>query len=117
MTIHELENKYYFHDSLINKIDYYKENERLEFTIGLCYWAQEWYKEGDPELMEIRLIFEGINEYGGIIGDVDCFSILDGMVKNGKWRFNILDDFHDTYYEYVFSPSNVEVKHIRIFED
>ncbi len=117
MTIQELEKRYYFHDSGINKIDYNKEKETLVFAIDLCYWAQEWYKEGEPELMEIKLTFEGIKEYDGLTGDIDCFTVLDGIVEDGKWRFNILDDFHNDYYEYTFSPTNVEVEHIRVFED
>lgn len=117
MTIQELEQQYYFHDSGINKISFDSETEILSFDIDLCYWAQEWYKEGEPELMEIRLTFEGIKEYDGLIGDIDCFTILDGIVKDGKWRFNILDDFHDAYYEYDFEPSNVTVEQIRVFED
>ena len=75
MTIQELEKRYYFHDSGINKIDFDSQNEKLEFDIDLCYWAQEWYKEGEPELMKIKLSFEGIKEYDGLVGDIDCFTI------------------------------------------
>lgn len=117
MTIQELTNKYYFHDSGINHIAYEKAKERLTFSIDLCYWAQKWYTEGDPELMEIRLILDGIKEYSGLVGDIDCFTILDAVVENDKFRMNIRDDIHDKYYEYLFSPYDVEVEIVRTFDD
>lgn len=117
MNIQELEEKYYFHDSGINAINFDTENKQLTFSIELCYWAQEWHNEGDPEFMELELIFEGVTEYNGLTGEFECLTILDGMVKDNKWRFNILDELHSEYYEYDFTPSNLYVKHIRTFDD
>lgn len=117
MTIQELCSKYYFHDSCITRIDYHSDSRRLEITMDFCQWAQEWYVEQDPENIWLKLIFSGIEEYDGIIGDVDYFSILDGEVKNDKFWLSILDDFHDEYYEYYLSPSNVEVKVLGVVKD
>ena len=76
MTIQELDNKYYFHDSAITHIDYSSQTKELDIIIDFCYWAQKWYKEGDPELMELKVTFEGIEDYDGLTGDIDYFSIL-----------------------------------------
>ena len=117
MTIQELEKKYYFHDSSITNIDYSKEQEKLDILIVFCYWAQEWYKEGDPELMDIKLSFEGIKDYDGIAGDIDYFSILDGDIKNDKYHLLIEDGFHQEYFEYFLEPTNVEVEILRIYNE
>ena len=117
MTIQELDNKYYFHDSMITTISYSAETENLTFTIEFCNWAQEWYKEGDPELLKMELIFEGIKEYDGITGDIDYFSILDANIKNDKYYMFIEDDFHQRFYEYYLSPTNVEVKIVGTVEN
>lgn len=117
MTIQELCNKYYFHDSCITKIDYRRNNSELDITMDFCQWAQEGYSEQDPENIWLKLIFRGIEEYDGITGDIDYFSILDVEVKEDKLWISILDDFHDEYYEYYLSPSDVEVKILGVVKD
>ena len=82
-----------------------------------CNWAQEGYKDGDPELLKLELVFEGIDDYCGITGDIDYFSILDGEIKDEKYHLFIEDDFHQEFYEYYLDPTNVEVKIVGIIED
>ena len=117
MTIQELENKYYFHDSSITNIDYSKEQEKLDILIVFCYWAQEWYKEGDPELMDIKLSFKGIKDYDGIVGNINYFSILDGDIQNDKYHLLIEDGFHQEYFEYYLEPSSAEVEILRTYNE
>lgn len=117
MTIQELDNKYYFHDSMITHVDYLSEAHRLEITMDFCYWAQEWYKEDDPELMELKLTFEGIKEYDGIIGDIDYYSIVDGDIKDGKYHLFIEDEFNQKTYEYYLEPSSADVEVIRTYNE
>lgn len=109
MTIQELRKQYYFHDSCITKIEYLKELKVLEISMDFCLWAQEWYTESDPENVWMKLTFYNIDEYDGITGDIDYFSILDAEVKDDKFWMYILDDFHDQEYEYYLSPSEVKV--------
>ncbi len=117
MTIQELREKYYFHDSCITRIDYFSEDKRLTITMDFCQWAQNWYKEGEPENVWLKLTFYGIDGYDGITGDIDYFSILDGEIKDDKFWLFILDDFHEEHYEYYLNPSNVEVEILGIVED
>ena len=117
MTIQELRKQYYFHDSCITKVDFIRESKRLEITMDFCQWAQEWYAENEPENVWLKLTFHGIDEYDGITGDIDYYSILDAEVKDDKLWLYILDDFHEEEYEYYLSPSDVEVEILGIVEE
>ena len=117
MTIQELENKYYFHDSMITNVLFDSNSQKLVFTIEFCNWAQEFYKAGEPELLRMELIFNGIKDYDGITGNIDYFSILDGNVINGKYHLFIEDDFHQEFYEYYLQPTDVDVKITGVIED
>ena len=111
MTIKELIKKYYFHDSCITYINYLSNISRLEITIDFCQWAQSWYKDDMPENILIKLVLSGIDAYNGIIGDIDYYSILNvDTDNNNKLWFYILDDIHDKEYEYVFTPSDIEIE-------
>ena len=117
MTIQEFDKKYYLHDSMIKNIRYSPDLQKLEILLDFCYWAQEWYVEGEPELMEAILTFEGIDDYTGITGDIDYFSILDGDIEDNKYHLYFEDEFNQESYEYYFSPSNVEFVIVRPIDD
>ena len=117
MTIQELREKYYFHDSCITRIEYDKELKQLEITMDFCQWAQEKYVENEPENVWLKLTFHGIDEYDGLIGEIDYFSILNAEIKDGKFWLSILDDYHGEEYEYYLSSSNVEVEIIGPVEE
>ena len=76
---------------------------------GVQTCALPIYIEGDPELVELKLIFNGIETYDGIVGDVDYFSILDGEIKDEKYHLFIEDDFHQVFYDYYFDPDSVDI--------
>ncbi len=117
MTIKELYKKYYMHDSAITHIDYSEKTQCLEMEIDFCYWAQEWYVDGDPELMKMKISFEGVEEYSGPLGDIDYFNIYDGLVKDDKYYLYFVDEYNDQHYELNISPKNIEVEIIEMFED
>lgn len=110
MTIQELCKKYYFHDSMITKISYSKDIKELEFMLEFCNWAQNDYKENDPELLKMKLTFESILDYDGITGDIDYFSVLDCDIVDDRFHMLIEDDFHQEVYEFYLNPSNVKVE-------
>ena len=117
MTIQELNNTYYFHDSSITGIKYSKEQGKLDISIVFCYWAQKWYIEGEPELMDIKLSLEGVKDYDGIIGDIDYFSIIECDIQDDKLHLIVEDGFHQECFEYYLNPSNVEVKILRTYNE
>ena len=110
MTIQELQNQYNLHDSCIKRIDYSEDEKILVFQIDFCNWDQEWYKEGDPEFVELSLTFKGIEEYNGPVGDIDYYSIGNDEVIDGKYFMFIQDDIRDNYYEIYLNPSDVIVE-------
>ena len=85
--------------------------------MDFCQWAQQWYKDGDAENVWLKLKFHDIDEYNGISGDIDYFSILDGEIKGDKFWLYILDDFHDKEYQYYLSPSDVEIEILGAVEE
>lgn len=116
MTIHELAKKYYFHDSMITSVNYSANEQKLEIFMDFCHWAQEWYKQGEPELLKLRLTFSGIKDYHGITGNIDYFSILDAGIKHDKYHLFIEDDFQHKFYEYYLEPTNIDAETIGITE-
>lgn len=55
--------KYNLHDSLIEELNYNKDENRLEIKIELCNWKQIEYKDTEPELVDIRIVFDDIQQY------------------------------------------------------
>lgn len=60
MRIYELLNSYYFHDSLIEEVKYFKEKEKVVIKMDFCNWLQPNYKEKEPEILECTVTFQGI---------------------------------------------------------
>lgn len=55
--------KYNFHDSLIEKADYLFSEKKVEIIIELCNWQQTDYKDSDPEMLTICMVFDGVEKY------------------------------------------------------
>lgn len=117
MTIQELDNKYYFHDSMITNISYSPDTETLVVLMEFCNWAQDGYTDDEPELLVLKLTFEGISDYNGITGDINYFSILDGDIVDDKYHLLIEDDFNQAFYEYYLDPTNIQVEIVGVAED
>ena len=63
LTITEFEEKYYLHDSTIDKIEYDAENKTLRLEIDFCFLMQIWYEQGTPENGLIAVTFENVSFY------------------------------------------------------
>ena len=110
MKINELLSKYTFHDSLLENISYDKENNTLILTIDFCFWMQTDYEESQPETGHIKLSFNNIENYDGLIGDIDSYSILNTSYENDTLTFSLLDDFHDEYHEIKIHAQNAIIQ-------
>lgn len=55
--------KYNLHDSLIEKIDYFAADRRVEIQIELCNWQQDGYKHSDLEIIGVYMIFDEVEKY------------------------------------------------------
>ncbi len=57
----ELVNNINFNDSYVNNIIFL--NGTIIININLCMWKQKGYKENDPELKEVNIIFSDVTNY------------------------------------------------------
>lgn len=112
MTIQNLIEEYYLHDSLITKITY--ENNTVKIELEFCYWLQKDYKEGEKETGMLEIAFFNVShfDYGDVIGEIDYFSILETKHENDILYIDILDDFNDEYYTISLQANEVTVKEI-----
>lgn len=110
MNLKDFYNNYEFHDSLLNKIDFNKENGILTMNIELCNYEQKNYKETDDETSIIDVVFKECKSYDGLVGELDSYSILETVLNNDdQITFNVMDDFNDDYYELHIQADSVEV--------
>ena len=63
MTITEFEEKYYLHDSMIEKVEFDAENKKLTLTIDFCFWMQLWYNAEELPNGYIAVTFENVSFY------------------------------------------------------
>ena len=63
MTIEEFYEKYYLHDSAIEKIEYNAKNKKLKLEIDFCFWMQNRYNETAPKNGLIAVTFENVSMF------------------------------------------------------
>lgn len=63
LRLSELINMYNLHDSLVENITFLKDELKLMFDIELCKWKQESYKDTEPEMALVKLVFSGVRKY------------------------------------------------------
>lgn len=125
MTLYELREKYYFHDSSIVKVDFDAENKVLKLEIAFCFWMQPWYDKSEPSNGLIRLTFEDVSlfEYDDDIAD-RIFSNIDSEIHSGELDddgnlvfFSVetpdfSNDDEDIYWSLKINAANVEVEEL-----
>ena len=109
MKIKSLLEKYSFHDSTIEKINYNSIENVLTITIDFCYWMQNDFVDGNKENGLVDLVFSDVYEYDNLLGDIDSFTILDILETSKGIKFNIIDAYNQKYYSISIECSNVEL--------
>ena len=111
MKMTEFAEKYHLHDSLVTNIAYSPEKKTVDITLELCLWAQDGYKEGDPEVGIAHMLFSGVSAYSdaGLIGKVDFFSILEAFTEHDTLVLSLFDDFNDVEYDLSITAQNVRL--------
>ena len=126
MTLYELREKYYFHDSSIQKVDFDADKKVLTLEIEFCFWWQPWYNKSEPTNGLIRLTFEDVSlfEYDDDIADRIFFDELDSEILKGELdaEGNLVffsvetpdfsDDDEDIYWLLKINAANVEVEEL-----
>ncbi|MDO5438701.1 MAG: hypothetical protein Q4F09_01515 [Erysipelotrichaceae bacterium] len=108
MTIDELNEKYFFHDSIVERITYDSEKKILELYLDFCFWAQTDYKNTQPETGKVIVRFFGVNDYTGITGESDWWGITDTMLENGTYTVVIDDDYHEVCHRLEINASEAD---------
>ena len=111
MTLKELQDRYYMHDSYFEKIIYDKSRNEVELLINFAYWMQDWYKDTDPENALLRCTFKGVSLYDHTWDEIDCktLGILKTDVTDNTVTF-ALDDISDDYHELKITAESVDVQ-------
>lgn len=93
MLVTELVESINFHDSCVNKIVF--SNEVVVMNLDLCMWQQKEYKESQPELMEVDVIFFDVTNYNWDSDkseeEIDYDTIIEIKVEGNKIEV-ILED-------------------------
>ncbi len=63
MKCSELISQYNLHDSLLESVTVSNDGLYVVLIIDFCNWAQEQYKETEPETYLIRLIFSNVENF------------------------------------------------------
>lgn len=126
MTLQEFREKYYLHDSSIEKIDFNADKKVLTLKIDFCFWMQLWYKKSEPTNGFIRVTFEDISlfEYDNDIAERIFSDELDSEIRDaeldedGCLNFFSVEyafynsDYDDTYWQLKINAANVEVEEL-----
>ena len=126
MTLYELRERYYFHDSSIVKVDFDADKKILTLEIFFCFWMQEFYDKNEPSNGLIRLTFEDVSlfEYDDDIANRIFPDELDSEILEGELdeERNLVffsvetpdfsDDDEDIYWQLKINAANVEVEEL-----
>ena len=122
MTLQEFREKYYLHDSSIEKIDFDADKKVLTMKIEFCFWMQNWYDKATPKNGLIAVTFENVSrfEYDDDIADRIFSDELDSEIRDAEpdadgnldffsveYSFN--SDSDDIYWLLKVKAANVEV--------
>lgn len=115
MKVNEFLEKYCLHDSTIDEIRYNSHEKELIWHMDFAFWMQKDYVEGNPENGMINLHFYNVENYSGLIGKIDWFSV-DSITlhPNGIITCVVLDDYNDDCYIWNFYVSNIEIEDLHI---
>ncbi len=63
MKCSELVNRYNLHDSLLESVTVSNDGLTVVLIIDFCNWAQDQYKETEPETHLIRIVFYNVETF------------------------------------------------------
>ena len=125
MTIQEFEEKYYLHDSSIEKVSFDAEKKILTLEIEFCFRWQPWYDKSEPSNGLIRVTFEDVSlfEYDDNIAAKIFSDELDSEILKGELdaEGNLIffsvetPDFsndEEIYWQLKINAANVEVEEL-----
>ena len=93
MTANDLTTKHYLHDSSLISIT--RSGDTAILTADLCLWAQDYYREGMPDIAPLNITLSGVKELSLTINEKteqlpektifsDLPGILDAEILDAK---------------------------------
>ena len=115
MKANDFLEKYCLHDSTIDEIKYDRDTKELIWHMDFAFWMQNDYAEGTPENGMVNIHFHQVENYSGLTGKIDWFSV-DHIVFNpdNTITCTVLDDYNDNYYVWSFSVSEIEIEDLHV---
>ena len=114
MTISEFIKKYNLHDSLIESIDYDKNNCSVRINIDFCYWQQEYYTDDMQETGEIQIIFSKVSKFECVPVEINCDGIIDvRQTEDNEMYLEFLNDKTEECHSLTIAAESVSVSSIQ----
>lgn len=102
--------KYDFHDSLLERVLYDKDNSKVFLEIDFCDWKQTWYRESEEETSMLSLVFRNVSDVIIPVFELNSDEIIDFELLPGKGiRIVGFNDIDDSSYEINFNAETVEI--------
>ena len=102
--------KYDFHDSLLERISYDKENSKVFLEIDFCNWKQKWYSESEEETSIILLVFENVSNVIIPVFKLNSDEIIDFVVsEDNSVKIVIFNDIDENSYEIIINAETVKI--------
>ena len=118
MTIQEFEEKYYLHDSSIEKVSFDAEKKILTLEIEFCFRWQPWYDKSEPSNGLIRATFKDVSifEYDDDIAKRIFSDELDSEILKGELdeegNLVFFSNDEEIYWQLKVNAANVEVEEL-----
>lgn len=112
MKLKEFEDRYFFHDSFIESMNYDKDKASLTLIINFAFWMQNDFVKGDEENGLLEVTFHNVKSYECKDGDPtgDFVGILTTDVDQDTFVFNLLDDASSNFMKLRITATSVEAK-------
>ena len=122
MNIEEFAEKYYLHDSSIEKINFDEKNKNLTLTIEFCFWMQNWYKNNEPTNGKISVTFENVSlfeyeqhDFKNFLENLDTEVIETDIDDDGAIKF-IIREYVDYPLQMDFWIIKIKSENVKVTE-
>jgi hypothetical protein len=81
MSLQQFFERLYFHDSVVERLEYLPQEQKLILSLDFCNYMQDGYQENEPENIPGNLTFVGVTDFNS---DPDLASIEWGKNQDGQ---------------------------------
>ena len=111
MSISELFENYYFHDSSFLNMEYSPESKLLKLYCQFCDFMQKDYRDCEPTNSEILILFRNASFSGEFFQESEI--LTQKLTDNHTICFFLADETHSDFSEFSVSADDVQIQVIR----